>query len=71
MNKYSYDLTTNKDKSMKEKRLRRSRVQNSALRHFYYLLQTKTDVVATTQNILTTLFSFIVNYLSGNRSVVR
>ncbi len=56
MNKYTYYLTTNKNNTMKEKGLRRSKVQDSTLRHSYYLLQTKTDVVATTQNILTTIF---------------
>lgn len=58
MNKYTYYLTTNKNNTMKEKGLRRSKVQDSTLRHSYYLLQTKTDVVATTQNILTTIFFF-------------
>lgn len=41
---------------MKEKGVRRSKVQNSTSWHSYYLLQTKTDVVAITQTSLQLFF---------------
>lgn len=48
---------------MKEKRLRRSKTQKIILRPTYYLLHLSNNVVVTTNNRITTLFSFIVNYL--------
>ncbi len=48
---------------MKEKRLRRSKVQKIILRLTYYLLHFPDIVAVTTKDYTTTLFPFIVNYL--------
>ena len=56
---------------MKEKGLQRSWMRKFNLRPTYYLLHFSHNVVVTTKNGVTALFSFIVKYLQNKSDVVR
>ena len=68
---YRYYLTTKEHNTVKEKTLSCSSAKIITLRPFYYILLFWIIVAITTIKNVSTLFSFTVNYLQRNKSVVR